>query len=208
MAPEKTNSYNAFLLSKRDNYANDLVRVGSKLLKTGKFNRDAFSKNFILDKDDIIKKIEESVKYGTYTQQKIAAAAANNGNKKEDPKTCVDSQLIDMLRPHIETYAKELRDLRKSEDCCETSNESMATIIECDSSGEKNPNNKTTKADNKTDSDADDDDDNSHYVTQDLMPGECSKIFVQKSRVDIIRSRMHDIDFENDLLETLYVFRR
>ncbi|KAG5674341.1 hypothetical protein PVAND_004316 [Polypedilum vanderplanki] len=207
MAPEKINNYNTFLLSKRDNYVNHLVRVGSKLLKKGEFNAKSFSKNFIIDKDEIIKKIEEKVKYEIDIEGISIVTNRDKEKRKDNMKTCFDSQLIDILRPHIDTFAKELNEVVQNSECCkhqEESNESMKTVIECESSGDKKEkNNKATFSANE------DNDDDAYCVSQELMPGECSKIFVQKSRIDIVHSNMDDdIDFENDLIETIYVFRR
>lgn len=204
MDAKKIVQYNSFLLCKRDKYINSLIRVGSKLAKQGKFNRDSFSRNFLLDKEEIIKKIEETVEYEKAVHKANAAVANENASYLDN------SDLINLIRPQIDNFQRDFDELQKN--IGQESNASMVTAIEC-ASNEKNPNiskrskkvinNRRTNSvdDNKMDNVGD-----SHFVSQELKPGELSKIFIQKSRVDVVHSTMDKPDFD-DLLETIYIFR-
>lgn len=182
-----------FLEEKCNEYLQHLICIGTKLAKKGKFDEESFSQTFFPKRDFVLRKIREQAK----AHQKVEKAPSKT--------SCLDSQLIDEIRALCLNYEKDLCETFKSNDESPKSSDfSMQTAKPCESPAEKAPKEKIKKPkanDVKCDEFGD-----SHFLTQELNYGELSKIFVQKSRVDVVRSKMDKPDFE-DHLETIYVYR-
>lgn len=165
-----------FLGSQCEDYLQNLIRIGTKLAKKGKLDEHKFSQTFLPQKDFVLKKIREQA-------------------QEDSPKTSnIDSKLIDQLREICNNFEKEFNETDKKTKIDDSpSSASMKSAVDCDS----------PKVMKKPVQHAQGD---AHFLSQDLNYGELSKIFVQKSRVDVVRSAMDKPDFE-DHLETIYVYR-
>lgn len=179
----------SFLEDKCNEYLQHLICMGTKLAKKGKFNEESFSRTFFPKRDFVIRKIREQ----TAAQQQSSSFP------------CLDSQLIEELRVLCKNYEKDFNETFVDESPTTSSNVSMQSTKLCESpvaANQKSPKEKIKK----TNAAKCDEFGDSHFLTQELNYGELSKIFVQKTRVDVVRSKMDKPDFE-DHLETIYVYR-
>lgn len=184
-----------FLEEKCDEYLQHLICMGTKLAKKGKFNEENFSRTFFPKQEFVLRKIREKIR-----QEEDKASVA-----KKAP-SCFDSQLIEEIRAVCKSHEKDLDEIAKlSDDSPGSSSKTMRLARECDSPDEKPVAASTAKKEKPIKHD-DMPSGDSHFLTQELNYGELSKIFVQKSRVDVVRSKMDKPDFE-DHIETIYVYR-
>ena len=192
MNPKETKSdrYLGYLVCKRDEFINKLVRVGAKLvnMQDEDFDLETFIKAFVPTTECLKKKI---FKEAQDSQLSLANKACKN--KEVQEKESLDSNLLEALRAQFLEFEKDFKELRRiteSEDC----ESEGKTVKKCEEKKEKLHEVCETVGD-------------LHHLSQILNPGEMSKIFVQKSRVDCVRSQMDKPNFDDDNLETIYIYR-
>lgn len=175
---DKEDRYQEFLERKCDEYLQHLIRIGTKLAKKGKLDEETFSKTFLPQKDFVMKKIREQV--------------------HESPKASnIDSKLIDELREICNGFENELNEkCRNNYESPKQNSSSSMKSTDCES-----PKMGKKPVQNMQHNHGD-----AHFLSHELNYGELSKIFVQKSRVDVVRSAMDKPDF-GDHLETIYIYR-
>lgn len=190
---DKTERYLGYLLNKREEFISKLVRVGAKLVNMNDdYDLDAFIKTFVPSSNFLKKKIFEEAK-----DSQLSLVTEPKFEEKEK-KSC-DDDLIEALRNQYMDFEKDFNELRKITEP-ETDDEAESEPVK-----PKRPEPKLPKKSPKPDDGeiaAD-----SHYLTQVINPGEMSKIFVQKSRVDVVRSLLDEPNFDDDNLETIYIYR-
>jgi hypothetical protein len=179
---DKEDRYHEILEQKCDEYLQHLIRIGTKLAKKGKLDEETFSKTFLPQKEFVMKKIREQV-------------------NEESPRTSdFDSKLIEQLREICNGFEKEFKATNSSTknnyESPRASSSSMKSAADYES-----PKMMKKPVSNVHNAHGD-----AHFLSHELNYGELSKIFVQKSRVDVVRSAMDKPDFE-DHLETIYVYR-
>lgn len=183
----KESRYQEFLESKCDEYLGHLIRIGKKLYKKGAFDEEKFSKTFLPQKEFVMKKIREE-------------------ELQEPPRTSseFDSRLFQQIREICKKFEAEFNETDEATKCDESPRaHASRTSMNTPTNYESQP--KVTKKQvphSQQHAHGD-----SHVVSQELNYGELSKIFVQKSRVDVVRSMMEKPDFE-DHLETIYIYRQ
>lgn len=186
---EKTDRYISYMLAKRDEFIDKLVRVGAKLLvmNDDDYDLEAFVKAFVPSTNFLKNKIYEEARE---SQLSLSPSKAEASCEKKDS---FDAQLLEALRTQFLDFEKDFKELRKipepDEDECEPEPPKEAS--------------KRSKTPKKCSDHACD----SHSLTQVINPGEMSKIFVQKSRIDVINSKLDNPDFNDDNLETIYIYR-
>jgi hypothetical protein len=166
----KTDQYLGYLLCKRDEFMEKLVRVGSKLMNCDeKYDLETFIRTFVPTVDSV--------------KEKIVKAA----QKKVEEKESSDLDLLEALRAQFCEFERDFKELRE-----------ISEAEECESDGKADDKKKIEE--NKQQSDT-------LNLPQIINPGEMAKIFVQKSRIDCIRSSTDKPDFDDDILETIYIYR-
>lgn len=193
-----------FLEEKCNEYLEHLICVGTKLAKKGKFDEEKFSKHFFPKRDFVLRKIKE---------QSFTTLSNKKENKKESPSktSCLDSEIIKEMRAMCKELNQDFAKLMTKEDYDEENNDESAHKNSRTDSVTNESSNRFEKLPKKekstiTKHQEEEDCGESHSIIQDLNYGELSKIFVQKSRIDVVRSKMEKPDFE-DHLETIYVYR-
>lgn len=200
----KSDRHYAFLSNQRDQYIKNLTRVGAELmhLNDGEYDIGMFVKQFVPSRNKVKNEVtKEFIDSQTFPPEK---SPRNKKNSSADPETCVDSQLIDAIQAEFRKYEKDFRDSLKTSD----SGSDGASIVEVEESQRVPTKERKSRQDKKKqDPPAGEVVDNDLTVSHVLNFGELSKIFVQKSRVDFVRSKTNKPCFEDDNLETIYIYR-
>lgn len=183
----KSDRYLGYLLCKRDEFMEKLVRVGAKLVIMNEdgYDLESFIKAFVPTADCLKKRIMKEA-------QESQMSLRNKACAEVEEKESLDSNLLEALRAQFNEFERDFNDLRKLTESEECETENPAKKIE-----EKSPKKPQDPPEIAFDT---------HHLSQIINPGEMSKIFVQKSRVDVVRSNTAQPDFD-DNLETIYIYR-
>lgn len=190
----KTNRYLAYLEAKRDDFVKKLVRVGAKMVNMNDedYDLEAFIKSFVPSSNSLKKKIIDEAR-------ESRLSLVTEPSIKEES---IDSVLFEALRVQIKEFEKDFKELRIITEP-ENANDDEKVPAEDEpkpQQQEKQKPHKKTPDDGEIAAE-------SHYLSQVINPGEMSKIFVQKSRVDVVRSMIDNPNFDEDNLETIYIYR-
>lgn len=201
---EQSDRHYEFLSHQRDAYLKNLTQIGAELiqLNDGEYDVDTFVKQFVPSRD----KVKNKVTKRFFDSQTLFVSPEQTEMKPvEDPENSIDSQLMNAIQAEFKKYKK---DFRESLKISGSSNSDIASIAEVEKSQEiptkgRNPKEKKKNTSENVVVD------NDLLINQIINNGELCKIFVQKSRVDFVRSKSNKPRncFEDDNLETIYIYR-
>lgn len=207
---EKTDLYFAYISRKRDQFIQNLTRFGVKLVNLhagSNYNLDHYLKTFVPSEEDLKRKIYHEVK-----ESKVDLAASKDDAESQelvqDPG-CFDFALVDALKAEFVKFEKDFQKLLKvtdPDDDVESSPPANTPKYPERAASAKSAVKKPEKLLDEAEMDKEADG-NRYCIDQVLNPGELSKIFVQKHRVDAVRSKTDKPNFNDDLVETIYVYR-
>lgn len=192
----KSNGHYAFLTKQRDEYIKNLTRIGTELslLNDGNFDIHSFVKQFIPSRDKVKNEvIKEFIGSQTSSPQRQSKSSPDQGNS-------VDSQLMEAIQAEFKKYENEFRDTLKISE--EDSDVASFVEVEVPEKVSRKKRDKKSQSSPVGDCDV-----NDIFIDQVINHGELSKIFVQKSRVDVVRSKTNKPCFEDANLETIYIYR-
>lgn len=193
---EKSKRYYDYLSCKREQFVQQLTRVGAKLvcLNDGDYDLESFLKTFLPPSGFLKNKIMSEV---SASQTVLLQERPFKLNSDDNP--CIDSQLIDALKIEFTKFHEDFQKLF-SDTNPDESLASLPVTVNLPKRKEqpKCPEFKQDKVKSSGDT---------HYINQTLNPGEMSKIFVQKSGADVVRSKTDKPNFEDENLETIYIYR-
>lgn len=200
---EKSDRYYSYLACKRETFINHLTRVGAKLvnLNDGAYDLEEFLKEFMPPVNFLKNKIAQKA---SESQVELAREPA----QKSEATNCIDSQLIEALRAEFQSFEKDFQNLLKAtapdelSSCasslsCQESVVQAKPAVKAKSTPKKQENSKESPVVAH----------GSHYIHQVINPGEMSKIFVRKTHADVVNSKMDKPNFDDDNLETIYIYR-
>lgn len=202
---EKSDRYYAYLACKRKHFINSLTRVGAKLVNLDNdYDVKDFLKEFVPQTDFLEKKIAEKARESqTELVQELPV------KKRPSSSTCLDSQLIQALQAEFKIFEKDFQDLLKKTDPEKVSScgSSSGDCSESLAQAKPVPKTKQTVKENEVLKESPGIARDSHYIHQVINPGEMSKIFVQKTRADVLSTKMDEPNFSDNNLETIYIYR-
>lgn len=188
---EKTERYRKYLIKKREEFINGLMRVGCKMiqLNDNNFDLDKFIKEFVPSGDFLKKQICDSVE--------SSAASVREAQNKEKQEN-VQSPVIEALKAQFMDFEK----LLKTTNPCDEYEEDAVQV---------KPKTKQRQQVTSQDDNAEPDEfvtsTDCRCINHTIVPGEMSKIFVQKTRFDVVRSITEQPNFDDENLETIYIYR-
>lgn len=192
---EKTERYYAYLLNKRDLFIDNLTRIGAKLMNLHDENYDLarYIDVFVPSRLFLMRKIEEQVR-----ESKISLIQDQAGPGFSD----LDCRFIEAMKDELMELGDDFMKLRTATDPNDI-NKHEEEEKQPDPIAQAKPTEKKRKEAAKPTSEVDE----TPYLHQIINPGEMSKIFVQKSRIDVVRSMTEKPDFDDDNIETIYIYR-
>lgn len=202
---EKIQRYYAYLKKKREIYIHNLTRIGAKLmnLHEGDYNLEGYIKEFVPPLPFLKRKIEDEVRESQISLVEDPTSQANG-------LTDFDSRFIEAIKEQIVDLEEDFLKLNESTDC-DKQTEPVTRKQRIDEEPERLAQPKATaKEQAPNTAQANDFTCNSHHahhLAQVINPGEMSKIFVQKSRIEVVRSMPNKPDFDDDNIETIFIYR-
>lgn len=180
-------------MKQRDKYISCLMKNGVKLARNGQFDEETFINEFFPNKDFILKKIKEKVE------------SDDEFSKDKEPRICMDSYIFNKIKNEFEDIYKDFVSLRcntKPFGDKDAKNQSTESMTGCESSsGECLPENlkKFPKTSNGPEV----------LLSQELLPGEKTNIYVQNLSVDVVRkkSESKDTDMDDSIIEKFTITR-
>lgn len=202
---EKSDRYYAYLTCKREMFIKNLTRIGAKLvsLNDGEYDLEEFLKDFLPPADLMKQKITEKV-----SETQINLSHRTPRQDEDLDSNGIDSQLINALKAEFKIFEKDFQNLLKKTDpeelstCASSLDRFDEPVVKT-----KPDKPKPTKTQRELSNESAGIARGSHYVNQVINPGEMSKIFVQKTRTDVLNSKMEKPKFDDDNLETIYIYR-
>lgn len=187
---EQADRYYEEVLSLRECFEDKIVKTGAKLKALDdEFDLDSYLEAFVPGKDDLKRCINQKFHA---SQMKVPRPASKVDHY-------LDSHLIKAFKAELDTFHKDFNELRKVTEpdvVCQDPREAQP----CHSSFSK------AKLLKKKALRCDDERSDALCLQQVINPGELSKIFVQKNRMDLVRSFEDKPNFD-DNLETFYIYR-
>lgn len=214
---EKTVKNLEHLERKRDIFTEKFLRTASKILiDLPDQDIDSFCQTFLPSKTDIIELLKKTKKKSTNNIQNRSRLRAGGS------PSCLDSQLIEHLCKDWKIFEEDFDKLNQnipssshkkpneSKDSCEAVF-SVTTpnhkVYECECKA-KNIDPKTSESSpHKTEENPHIIESSSHNISHIINPGEMTKIFINKSHIDVSRS-VTDNPIFDEPIETIYVYRQ
>lgn len=193
---EKTERYYAYLLNQRELFINNLTRIGAKLmnLHDDNYDLDHFIDVFVPPQLLLMRKIEEQVR-----ESRISLIQDQAGHGFSE----FDCRFIEAMKDELKELGDDFMKLRTTTGPNDISKHEEEKK-QADPIAQEKPTEKKQKDAAKLTQVVDE---TPPYLHQVINPGEMSKIFVQKSRIDIVRSMTEKPDFDDDNIETIYIYR-
>lgn len=183
---EKTERYFNFLKIKQEKFSQNVTRIGAKLmeLNDGDFGLENYIQSFVPSRNHIKNRILKQMKGSQVDADKTLACP-------------LDSDLVDALKTRYMDFEKDFKDLLRFTYCDDRSSVLTSIELPAKQQGENDSNQREKKQDHSA----------SRCLEQTINPDELSKIFVQKHRTNIIRSVTDKPNFDDDNVETFYIYR-
>lgn len=172
-------------------------------LHEGDYNLEGYIKEFVPPLPFLKRKIEDEVRESQISLVEDPTSQANG-------LTDFDSRFIEAIKEQIVDLEEDFLKLNESTDC-DKQTEPVTRKQRIDEEPERLAQPKATaKEQAPNTAQANDFTCNSHHahhLAQVINPGEMSKIFVQKSRIEVVRSMPNKPDFDDDNIETIFIYR-
>lgn len=195
---EKLERYYDFLDHKKQVFMNHVVRVGAKIL-------DFNDKDF--DLDTILQLFIPSKEVMKFIIEKKLEQIKAKRNKDPVDGNYLDSCLMNCFRNEFKKREDELLEMTRQSNAFGGHSTSLESSFIQFKTPKESPEAMHQEEHEKPDNNIKIPDAcESRFVTQVINPGEMSKIFVQKSRVDVANTAMEKPDFA-DHIETIYIYR-
>ena len=193
---EKSKRYYDYLSYKRKKFVQQLTRVGAKLvcLNDGDYDIENFLGTFLPPSGFLKNKIMSEVATSQTELIQERSLKLNVGDNR-----CIDTQLIDALKTEFTKFQEDFQKLFSDTNPDDSCASSPITV--------KLPKRKEQPKSSEVKQDEVELNGDTYYINQVLNPGEMSKIFVQKSGADVVRSKMDKPSFEDENLESIYIYR-
>ncbi|CAO1369571.1 unnamed protein product [Diamesa tonsa] len=212
---EKTVKNLEHLERKRDIFTEKFLRTASKiLLDHPEQDIDSLCRTFLPSKTDIIELLKKSKKKSTNSTSNRSRLRAGGS------PSCLDSQLIEHLCKDWKIFEEDFDKLNQnipssSHKKPDDSKDSSEEVFPVTASNHKKHGCKAKNIDSKftesiphkTEETPHTNETTSHNISHIINPGEMTKIFINKSHVDVSRS-VTDNPIFDEPIETIYVYRQ
>lgn len=215
---EKTEKSLEYLERKRDTFTDIFLRTSYNILNAHPDQDiDSFCQTFLPSKTDIIQMLKKSRKNPTNSIRKNNPRLRAGGSASP---TCLDSQLIEQLCRDWKIFEEDFGKLNnnipltsldktnQSKDSCHAIfSDPDYKVFECECKAKKIDQKPTESSTFETEFIPHETESTSHNISQIINAGEMTKIFINKSRIDVNRSMTNNPIFDEPI-ETIYVYRQ